>query len=526
MNCGEEAGSTSRSVSPKRLDRPRGVPLRLGLSSVLVLLCAAVAAAAADEGKKNETEASANGEGIPGTRSERQIRQHHYGTPSYPSGEADGERYEEEGEGISPDYQDRPIYSSTPSYDSGPGYSSTPEYSSGPGYSSTPGYPSGPAPDYGGCDPRRPPRCAHRNDTRFCFEDPEYPEYEIKEKLGHDTQANKKLADVAAQSADDLVEYIGKYQEESFHRSSFDPGYHEKSHWFGPEGYICPSLVDYARPLRGKNVLGEWRVIVNTRYYTQTARFETCPSVLGVAVSPAGALLREHLRAETRVREVPELRPVRSLQGTVRGHVSDPDRLFLPRSPRQKLPQRRQQVSLRNFRVLPSRERCHPCPRGGGEKRRRGREKRRRGRDKRRRGRDKRRGQDKRKGEEEKRKGDEAIRHPVQAYSISATGFERHRIASLACGRSRKTRQLWGRGRRSASSTFVSSHGSRRSRRPVCKVATRESWIVSPGQKFFFRISGERNGRIVVPRPLVVPRRLVPRPLVPRPLVRGSISPS
>jgi hypothetical protein len=146
------------------------------------------------------------------------------------------------------------------------------------GYRQPTGYSPSPAPSYGNdyCDPKQPPKCAHYNQSTFCFEDPEYPEYEIKQKLEEDKNIQKKIADVASQSADDLVEYISKHQEENFDYSFYNAGHLDKTHWTGPEGYICPSDVAYGRPLRAQNVKGEWRVIVNLHYYTQTARFETC----------------------------------------------------------------------------------------------------------------------------------------------------------------------------------------------------------------------------------------------------------
>ncbi|KAG0711728.1 Neurotrophin 1 [Chionoecetes opilio] len=134
----------------------------------------------------------------------------------------------------------------------------------------------------GYCDPTTPPTCAYGADVSFCIEDPEYPEYEIKGAITADKLFDKKYADVADQSADDLVEHVTKYQEEAFdysyytgHSKGYSP--YDVTHWTGPEGYICPSDVAYARPRRARNVEGKWRVIVNdVHYYTQTARLETC----------------------------------------------------------------------------------------------------------------------------------------------------------------------------------------------------------------------------------------------------------
>nr|XP_045615599.1 uncharacterized protein LOC123768853 [Procambarus clarkii] len=151
-----------------------------------------------------------------------------------------------------------------------------PSYGPQPTYGPQPSY----KPQY--CDPKTPPTCAAGSPLPFCLEDPEYPEYDIKHAISDDPLFAKKYADVADQSADDLVEYVTKKQEESFDYSYYTGASTGKSpydvtHWAGPEGYICPSDVAYARPKRAQNVEGKWRVIVNNvHYYTQTARLETC----------------------------------------------------------------------------------------------------------------------------------------------------------------------------------------------------------------------------------------------------------
>uniref|UniRef100_A0A0P4VYH5 Spaetzle domain-containing protein n=1 Tax=Scylla olivacea TaxID=85551 RepID=A0A0P4VYH5_SCYOL len=133
----------------------------------------------------------------------------------------------------------------------------------------------------GYCDPTTPPTCAYGSDVSFCLEDPEYPEYDIKGAISADHIFAKKYADVADQSADDLVETVTKEQEEAFDyyytgASTGDSPY-DVTHWAGPEGYICSSDVAYARSRRACNVESKWRVIVNdVHYYTQTARLETC----------------------------------------------------------------------------------------------------------------------------------------------------------------------------------------------------------------------------------------------------------
>ncbi|MCL4141471.1 UNVERIFIED_CONTAM: hypothetical protein GTU68_041114, partial [Idotea baltica] len=131
------------------------------------------------------------------------------------------------------------------------------------------------------CDPVTPPACAY-NGTSFCLQDKEYPLYEIKSAIQADYLFPKKYADIADQSADDLVDMVTREQEEYFDYkfysgASTGPSPFDLSHWSGPEGYLCPSDVTYAMPKRAKNVEGHWRVIVNNvHYYTQTARIETC----------------------------------------------------------------------------------------------------------------------------------------------------------------------------------------------------------------------------------------------------------
>ncbi|XP_069172503.1 neurotrophin 1-like isoform X1 [Procambarus clarkii] len=132
------------------------------------------------------------------------------------------------------------------------------------------------------CDPTAIPACAANSTLTYCLKDAEYPEYDIKGAISADFLFVKKYADVASQSADDLVDMVTKTQEEAFSYSYYTGASTGKSpydvtHWAGPEGYICPSDVAYAMPKRAQNVEGKWRVIVNNvHYYTQTARLETC----------------------------------------------------------------------------------------------------------------------------------------------------------------------------------------------------------------------------------------------------------
>lgn len=153
-----------------------------------------------------------------------------------------------------------------------------PHYPQYPSYSkpSYPSYPSYPAyPKY--CDPKAAPKCAENSTLPWCLADEEYPSGDIKYAIDYDPLVLKKYADVADQSADDLVDGVTKAQEEKFDYSFYNGKQFDQGNWVGGEGFICPSDVKYARPLRAKNVDGEWRVIVqDVAYYTQTQRVESC----------------------------------------------------------------------------------------------------------------------------------------------------------------------------------------------------------------------------------------------------------
>merc|ERR1712189_123758 len=110
--------------------------------------------------------------------------------------------------------------------------------------------PAHPAPyapaHHGYCDPKAPPKCAEGSDLPYCIVDKEYPAYDIAVKISQDALFLKKYADIADQSADDLVELITKPQEEHFDYhyytgASKGPSKYDASHWIGPEGYLCPS---------------------------------------------------------------------------------------------------------------------------------------------------------------------------------------------------------------------------------------------------------------------------------------------
>jgi hypothetical protein len=68
-------------------------------------------------------------------------------------------------------------------------------------------------------------------------------------------------------------------------------GHRYNTDYYRSGGYVCPSLVNYARPKRAQNVRGHWKVIVNLadeqnippeyRRFTQTHRIEQCTWVCG-----------------------------------------------------------------------------------------------------------------------------------------------------------------------------------------------------------------------------------------------------
>ena len=99
----------------------------------------------------------------------------------------------------------------------------------------------------------------------------------LQAALANDLVLARKYAERKDQSADDLVSSVGRVKENQLDYSFYKGDPFEKSNWMGKEGYICPSDVQYVRPLRAKNVQGNWRIIVNDpSYLTQTQRLETC----------------------------------------------------------------------------------------------------------------------------------------------------------------------------------------------------------------------------------------------------------
>ncbi|EFX85727.1 hypothetical protein DAPPUDRAFT_98286 [Daphnia pulex] len=129
------------------------------------------------------------------------------------------------------------------------------------------------------CHPRKAPTCSKNGTLTFCVKDPEYPGKEVKYAIDYDPLVLKKYAEITDQSADNLVDGLTSLSEKHFDYSEYQGKTFEKGNWVGGEGYICPSDVVYARPLRAVNVDGEWRVIVQDIAwpgYTQTHRVEKC----------------------------------------------------------------------------------------------------------------------------------------------------------------------------------------------------------------------------------------------------------
>merc|ERR1711874_174452 len=139
-------------------------------------------------------------------------------------------------------------------------------------------------------------------------------------------------ADVADQSADDLVQDITKPQEESFDYKYYSgaskgPSPYDATHWIGPEGYLCPSDVDYAKITRAVNVEGYGYGHYN---YTQTTRLETCltPDSACRLLAP---LLPVQVHPEVRLPQDALRRPLRPLQGLLHRHLQAAQCLLLPR---------------------------------------------------------------------------------------------------------------------------------------------------------------------------------------------------
>ncbi|XP_046641347.1 neurotrophin 1-like [Daphnia pulicaria] len=151
-----------------------------------------------------------------------------------------------------------------------------PEPDADPQTYSKPAYPAVPSDN---CNPRKAPKCSENSTETFCLTDAEYPEKEIRSAIKYDPLVLQRYYDIAKQSADNLVDGLTSLSEKHYDYSNYTGKTFEMSNWIGEEGYICPSNVHYARPLRALNVDGEWRAIIQDiawPRYTQTQRVETC----------------------------------------------------------------------------------------------------------------------------------------------------------------------------------------------------------------------------------------------------------
>ncbi|EFX76443.1 hypothetical protein DAPPUDRAFT_249009 [Daphnia pulex] len=151
-----------------------------------------------------------------------------------------------------------------------------PEPDADPQTYSKPAYPAVPSDN---CNPRKAPKCSENITETFCLTDAEYPEKEIRSAIKYDPLVLQRYYDIAKQSADNLVDGLTSLSEKHYDYSNYKGKTFEMSNWVGEEGYICPSNVHYARPLRALNVDGEWRAIIQDIAwpgYTQTQRVETC----------------------------------------------------------------------------------------------------------------------------------------------------------------------------------------------------------------------------------------------------------
>ena len=131
------------------------------------------------------------------------------------------------------------------------------------------------APSY--CDSREAPICARNLTSSFCLVDAEYPNEDVQAALAEDYMLARQYVDEKDQSADDLVERLGKSVENTIDYSHYKGDGYSKGNWVGGQGYVCPSQVEYGRPLRARNIEGLWRVVVNDpSHCTQTQRLEVC----------------------------------------------------------------------------------------------------------------------------------------------------------------------------------------------------------------------------------------------------------
>ena len=66
----------------------------------------------------------------------------------------------------------------------------------------------------------------------------------------------------------DLLSYGHPYNIHTLYKfhisgASKGPSPYDATHWIGPEGYLCPSHVDYAKIKRAVNVEGYWLSLIH-----------------------------------------------------------------------------------------------------------------------------------------------------------------------------------------------------------------------------------------------------------------------
>ncbi|XP_055346417.1 uncharacterized protein LOC129593927 [Paramacrobiotus metropolitanus] len=154
------------------------------------------------------------------------------------------------------------------------------------------------------------PACVRSQLQTICLDDPFYPTDSIKDAITHHQVDFAKLyAEVAFQSADNLCDGLTRTEEEKYCNvfsqihpisaanswssnmgyvadatSSFDSlrtrtqttHTQATAESTNGRGYVCASVIHYARILRAKNHRGQWRIVVNIPGYTQTSRMEEC----------------------------------------------------------------------------------------------------------------------------------------------------------------------------------------------------------------------------------------------------------
>ncbi|GAU97248.1 hypothetical protein RvY_08576-2 [Ramazzottius varieornatus] len=178
------------------------------------------------------------------------------------------------------------------------------------------------------------PACARSQLQTICLDDPFYPTDLVKEAVLQESEHFTKLyAEVAFQSADNLCDGLSRTDEEKYcnvfsqihpisasnswtvnhlnaplnptvaSATTVDKGWQLplpasaaedlrmraeasgnpaalQDPVLNSKGYVCHSVIHYARIMRAKNHRGQWRVIVNIPGHTQTSRIEECTKPL------------------------------------------------------------------------------------------------------------------------------------------------------------------------------------------------------------------------------------------------------